>query len=97
MQKKRNTSNLYLVDVGIILLPSHPECKAYNQVYDRKNAFYDELQYFVADKNEAIKQAREYVKQGMKMTYGIVSEHTGFEDNLTDEEISEFPYVDEEM
>ena len=44
MHKKRNTSTLYLVDVGIILLPFHPEYKAYNQVYDRKNALYDEHQ-----------------------------------------------------
>lgn len=89
MKKSRNTSTLYLVDVGIILPPFHREYRAYNQVYDRKNALYDEHQYFMADKNEAIKAAREYVEQGMKMTYGIVSEQTGFSDNLTDEEISE--------
>lgn len=63
----------YLVDVGVLLLPSDKEFESYNTVYNKKYGFYDEGQCYFKEENEAINYAKQYVNDGVDMTYGIVS------------------------
>lgn len=64
---------LFLVDVGVLLSEKDDEFSSYNQVYDKKHGFYDEDQYYSADKNLAIEQVKQYVAQGVENSYGVVS------------------------
>lgn len=75
----------YLVDVGILLSSKDEEFDFYSCVYDHKYGYYDENQYYVSTQEEAIRQALEYVKQGVDGTYGVVSVTTL--DNVTKEDI----------
>lgn len=63
----------YLVEVGILLSVEDEEYNCYNHVYDKKHGYYDEDQYYVKDKTEAIKNAKTYVENGVENTYAVVS------------------------
>lgn len=63
----------YLVDVGI-LVDTDYDNGAYSSVYDKQHGYYDEDQYYCADKEQAIKEVLSYVEQGVEKTYGVVSE-----------------------
>lgn len=95
-EKLRDTSTLYLVDVGVLLSLEDADAEAYSNVYDRKYGYYDENQYYVIDKEQAIKEVREYVKNGVERTYGVVSASHGFNSDLSDEEIAEMTVQNEE-
>lgn len=64
----------YLVDAGVLLSDEHEEFDKYSNVYDECYGYYDEVQYYVKDKEEALKQAKEYVDNGIDSTYAVVSE-----------------------
>lgn len=76
----------YLVDIGILLTKKDKELDFYSCVYDHKYGYYDENQYYVSTKEEAIKQVKEYVKNGVENTYGVVS-LTALDDSITKQDI----------
>ena len=64
---------VYLVDAGILLSQDDEEYICYNHVYDKKHGYYDEIQYYVKDKADAIQEAKSYVENGVENTYAVVS------------------------
>lgn len=66
----------YFVENGVLILKGEPEFEQYNHVYNHEYGFYDEDQYYVKDKDEAVKQAASYVESGVNRTYAIVSQTT---------------------
>lgn len=66
----------FLLDVGILLTENDEEFESYNTVYDKKYGYYDEGQCYIATEDEAIKQAKQYVKDGVEHTYAVVSNTT---------------------
>ena len=78
----------YLVDVGVLLTGKNTGIDIYYSVYDHKYGYYDENQYYVSTKEEAMKQAKEYVAKGIEDTYGIVSE-TELDDSITKQDIDD--------
>ena len=81
---------VFLVEVGILLDETDKEFDAYSTVYDKKHGYFDENQFYIKDKFDAIKQVDEYVKQGNDGTYGIVSE------TYVNDDLEDFNYVIEE-
>lgn len=78
----------YLVDVGVLLTEKDEEFDFYSCVYDHKYGYYDENQYYVSTKEKAKKAIKEYVKNGVEGTYGIVS-LTLLDDNITKQDIDD--------
>lgn len=78
----------YLVDVGVLLEKQNDKFDFYSCVYDHKYGYYDENQYYVSTKEKAIKQAKEYVENGIETTYGIVS-LTTLDDSITKQDIDD--------
>ena len=78
---------LYLTEVGILLERRNPEFERYNKVYDRKHGYYDENQYLKKDKCEAIAEAKKYVENGVPNTYAVITEQTGFPDEMTEQDM----------
>lgn len=78
----------YLVDVGVLLEKQNDKFDVYSCVYDHKYCYYDENQYYVSTKKEAIKQAKEYVVNGIEGTYGVVS-LTTLDDEITTQDIDD--------
>lgn len=76
----------YLVDVGILLSEGDMEFNSYNMVYDKSHGYFDEDQFYVIDKQEAIDYVKQYVGDGVNNTYGIISE-TELDDDITSEDI----------
>lgn len=67
---------VYLVDCGVLLPESDREFEAYSNVYDKKHGYYDEYQCYVKGKEEAIKEAKDYVQSSMTdggKVYAVVS------------------------
>lgn len=64
---------VYLVEVGVLLPGDSPEYNQYNNVYDCVHAFYDEDQYYVDTLEEAKRNAKKYVEQGVEGTYAVIS------------------------
>lgn len=79
----------YLIDEGILLTEENKEFELYATVYDKKYGYYDEGQYYVKNRTEAIKEARKYVEDGVENTYAIVSNTTLPEDFDFDEDCVE--------
>lgn len=65
---------VYQVEVGVLLNKEHPEYDAYSQVWDHKNAYYDEEFTFCKKIEEAKDYIDNYLIAGVKNTYGILSE-----------------------
>ena len=89
----------YLVEVGILLDPTDSEYKMYKnpKVYGGTRAYYDENQYYVLSKEEAVRDVSEYVKNGNPNTYGIVSKTFIPEINALEmENGGDAPYVEDE-
>lgn len=63
----------YLLDAGVLLSKDHEEYTNY-AVYDRAYGYYDEDQFYLLTKEEAIDQARAYVEMGVDNTYAVVSD-----------------------
>lgn len=66
----------YLLDEGILLTKNDSEFESYNCVYDKKYGYYDEGQSYIKTLDEAIKEAKSYVENGVENTYAIVSNTT---------------------
>ena len=78
----------YLLDEGILLTEKDAEFESYNTVYDKKYGYYDEGQCYIAAEDEAIKQAKQYVTEGIENTYAVVSNTTLDDDvDINDEEL----------
>jgi hypothetical protein len=78
----------YLLDVGILLTEKDTEFESYNTVYDKKYGYYDEGQCYIATEDEAIKQAKQYVVDGVENTYAVVSNTTLDDDiDINDDEL----------
>ena len=66
----------YLIDIGVLLEEDDEDFDSYNCVYDQKYGYYDEGQYYLKNKEKAIKDAKKYVEDGVDYTYAIVSKTT---------------------
>ena len=77
---------VYLVDVGVLIHEGEHEFESYNCVYNHKYGFYDENQWYVRSKQEAIKAAKEYVDSGVENTYAIVSQEETNKDEYDDDD-----------
>jgi hypothetical protein len=66
---------LICCDVGVLLTSDDEEFEYYSQVYDHKYGYYDENQiaYKEADTDEAIEYAKQYVADGVDMTYAVIT------------------------
>ena len=64
--------NVFRVELGVLLLPTHKDYNSYNQVYGGKNAYYDENNVLFLTKEDAIAYAKQYVNNGVVNTYAIV-------------------------
>ncbi len=66
---------LICCDVGVLLTSDHEEFEFYSQAYDHQYGYYDENQiaYKEADKDKAIEHAKQYVANGVNMTYAIIT------------------------
>ena len=71
----------YLVEIGVLLSKNNEAFDSYSSVYDKKYAYYDEDQFYLSTKEEAIKQVQEYVSKGVEHTYGIISK-TELDDDI---------------
>lgn len=92
----RDTSTLYLVEVGVLIAKGEPNFEDYSTVYDRKYGYYDENQLYAAELSKAKEYVNDYVKDGVDNTYGVITKSNGFRSNLTDKEIAEMPVEGEE-
>lgn len=63
----------YLIDVGILLSKNDEEFESYAIVYDKKYGYYDEDQFYLPKKEEAMNYAKTYVKDGVDNTYAVIS------------------------
>lgn len=77
----------YLVEVGVLIDKTNEDYETYSNAYDKQRGYYDENQYYKKDKESAINDVKEYVKNGVENTYGVVSETQLNDDliNLLDE------------
>ena len=48
-------TNVYLVDMGVLIKEGEDEFESYNSVYDKKYGYYDDNQYYSNDNLEKIK------------------------------------------
>ncbi len=79
---------VYQVEVGVLLSKDDPEYESYSQVWDHKNAYYDEDFIFCKKQDEAKSFIENYINAGVVNTYGILSEtylSEEFYDELDDE------------
>lgn len=79
---------VYLVDLGVLLSEDNEEFGAYSNVYDHKHGYYDENQFYIADKNKAIRVATDYVNTGVDNTYGVVLK-TEMDYDISDDQLED--------
>lgn len=75
-RSEENKMRAYLLEVGILLSEKDAEFESYNIVYDKRYGYYDEGQCYIATEDEAVKQAKQYVINGVENTYAVVSNTT---------------------
>lgn len=63
----------YQIEVGVLLKKDDPEYECYNKVWDYKQGYYNEDWGFYKKFEDAKKYIMDYVKNGCKSTYGIIS------------------------
>lgn len=88
------------LDVGVLLTKDDEEFDGYSQVYDHKYGYYDEYQraYKEKDLAKAIKYAREYVADGVDMTYAVITNQGQINYTKFDEDdIDNFTYLLEDV
>lgn len=78
---EQNIKEVFLVDEGILLNRDDKSFEMYAYAYDNQYGYYDEDQFYVESKEDAIKQAKEYVEDGAENTYAIVSDSYVSDDN----------------
>lgn len=67
--------NVICLEVGVLLTQLDEEFDSYSGVYDHRYGYYDEDQtaYKGEDLAKAIKYARQYVLDGVDMTYAVIT------------------------
>lgn len=65
--------DVYKVEVGVLLDKNNTEYKYYNDVYDKKNSYFEENTALFLDYNKAKEYAKNYVNDGVDGTYSIIS------------------------
>lgn len=65
---------VYQVEVGVLLDKNDAEYDCYCNVWDYKNGYYNEDCLFCITEKEAKQFIKDYIKVGVKKTYGILSE-----------------------
>lgn len=67
--------NVICLEVGVLLTELDEEFDCYNGVYDHRYGYYDENQtaYKESDLAKAIKDAKQYVAEGVDMTYAVIT------------------------
>lgn len=88
-------------EVGVLLTPDDDEFEAYTIVYDHKYGYYDENQatYKLEDLDEAISYVKQYVAEGVDMTYGIITDQGCFHygERFDSDNIEGFTYLCEDI
>ena len=96
-----NKGSIYCLDIGILLSSDEAEYEAYNSVYDKKYGYYDENQiaYREQDLQKAIDYAKEYVNDGVDMTYAIITFQgiLDYEEPFDDGLVEGFDYQPEDI
>lgn len=64
---------IYNLELGVLLPEDHSEYQAYNNVFDKKHAYYDETYLNGVFTKELISKAREYVSAGVDNTYAVLT------------------------
>lgn len=64
----------YKVECGVLLNLDHDEFECYSNVYDKKNAYYDEEIYITETLEQAKADAESYVQSGVNGTYAVIVE-----------------------
>ncbi len=81
-------NNCYLIEVGVLLPKEDKDYGAYSIVYDKKNGYFDEGQYYRRDLDKAKEEARSYVEEGVENTYAVVTATYMPEDiNVEDDDV----------
>lgn len=93
--------NVIGLDVGVLLTKDDEEFDYYSQVYDHKYGYYDEEQraYKGSDIIEAIKYVRQYVADGVDMTYAVITNQgqINYNGEFDDGNIEGFTYNREDV
>ena len=93
--------NVIGLDVGVLLTKDNEEFDYYSQVYDHEYGYYDEYQraYKEKDLAKAIKYAREYVAEGVDMTYAVITNQGQFNyaNKFDEDDIEGFTYLPEDV
>lgn len=88
-------------DVGILLTKEDKEFDFYSCVYDHKYGYYDENQivYKKESTNEAIEYAKQYVNDGVDMTYAVITDQGQHhrDEPFDDGDITNFTYNSEDV
>ena len=89
-------TNVIGLDVGVLLTQDEKLFDFYSHVYDHKYGYYDEYQrgYKEKDLAEAIKYAREYVADGVDMTYAVITNQgqINYNNEFDEDNIEGFTY-----
>lgn len=65
---------VFLVEYGILLDPKDPNNTPYTSVYDKRNGYCTELQFYrTGSYSEVFNEVKNYVKNGLNDNYGIIS------------------------
>lgn len=64
---------VFLLDEGVLLSSESDYFDCYNMVYDKKWGYHDEGQCYIKDKETAINDAINYVKEGVEKTYAVIT------------------------
>lgn len=95
--------NVISLDVGVLLTADddYDEYEIYSQIYDREYGYYDEYirGYQEKDLEEAIQYAREYVADGVDMTYAIITNQgkINYANKFDENDIEGFTYNAEDV
>jgi hypothetical protein len=94
-------TNAILLDVGVLLTELDEEFDCYNDVYDHRYGYYDENQtaYKESDLAKAIADARQYVADGVDMTYAVITNQgqINYNGEFDENDIEDFTYKAEDV
>ena len=64
---------IFKVECGVLLDREHEDFEAFSNVYDKKNAYFDEIIFIENTLEKAKYYAEQYVEDGVNGTYAIIS------------------------
>jgi hypothetical protein len=65
-------TELFRLEVGVLLDENHPEFDIYNGVYTREHGFYDEDVTICFNYEEAKKHGDDYIRASVDKTYAVI-------------------------